>query len=656
MVPQQAFSLTYDRKTNKQLFAEGKVSGGYTDEIGHFGINNSDFENCKKLNFNASGLRQGKKIHYNSDGKLKAIENGIFDCAYTSDNRVALYMIEGITEYPDRNSVMLHFKNDYSNQHIYEKFNGAWVYYTKNKNYPAPTPSNYRPATQQEIQHAERLFLLYKNIDLSSSSAKIYNIINTDFNTASEKKRVEETRNETSSTYWSNTKDGPTDIESAKKKLYGRKLDLVEGIWYGKLGALLVYREGSYYKVYLIEAEDRRHTRFNGTWEATITNLISNSQYNFYSRIWYLNKDNEIVKLRTQKGKVIVGKNSLETRYDQLSESGRNLDETFVRFWPQDIEKYNLNFSGANNTSSKKDCVGTYNKTTWNNCYGFYKWPSGDKYDGFFVNGVRSGYGTYIWVDNAQYTGNFKDNKPHGRGTYISKNGDKYIGDFKDGNRHGNGTYIWSGGDIYAGEWRDGERYIGVYTYSDGRVLKGQWKNGKYVGSDKYQETKTTDNNINIKSYENSGKTNPIKDYWWVVILLIGAVTFVYTQTKGDLIKYTKNPTKNAKSHLSENYFIKFFYGKESLAVSFWIMYVGGTSIIITLISLLKSSDLIIFFLIFWLLYYVYSMIGTWRSANFYKEKQISKGEGYGLATAVYVIVTISCASGILGALQVFIK
>jgi hypothetical protein len=177
-IPHQAFSLTYDKKTNKQLFADGKISGGYTDEIGHYGKNNSDFENCKKLNANYSGLRQGKKIHYSSDKKLKAIENGIFDCAYTSDNAVAFYLVEGIIEYHDRNSVILHFKNDFSNQHIYEKMNGAWVYYTKNKNYPAPSPSSYRPATQQEIQHAEKLYSLYKNIDLSGSSAKIYNIIN----------------------------------------------------------------------------------------------------------------------------------------------------------------------------------------------------------------------------------------------------------------------------------------------------------------------------------------------------------------------------------------------------------------------------------------------------------------------------------------------
>lgn len=657
--PQKAFSLTYDKKTNKQFSYAQQSNFGYAEEEGYFGKNNSDFKNCKELNANYSGMRQGKRISYDNGGKLVAIETGIFDCAYNADNKHALYMMEGIIEYHNRNSIALYFKTDYSNLYIYEKTNGTWYYYTKNKNYPAPPPTNIRLATQQETQHAERLYSFYKNIDLHSPSAKIYSVINNDLNPTSEKRRTEETRNETSSTYWSNTRDGPTDLESAKKKIQGRKLDLLEGIWYGNLGSILVFKEGSYYKVYLIQVEDRRFNQFNGTWEATVTNPISSSQYNFYSRIWYNNSNNEIVKIRTQKGRATVSKNNLAISYDQLSESGRNLDSTFVRFWPQDIEKYNLNFSGVNNSSSKKDCVGTYNKTTWNNCYGFYKWPSGDKYDGFFVNGERSGYGTYIWADGAQYTGNFKDNKPNGRGTGITKGGDKYIGDYKDGNRHGNGTYVWSGGDIFTGEWRDGERYNGTYTYSDGRTLKGKWKNGKYVGSDKYQETKFTDNSTSVKNYENTGKSNQIKDYWWVVVLLIGAVTFVYTQTKGDLIKYTKVSIRKEKNHFSDNYFIKFFYGKESLIVSFWIMFVGGSSVFMTIIYILlinNSENFIIFFKILWLLYYIYAVIGTWRSANYYKISQISKREGYGLATTVYVILTTITAVAILDVLQDIIK
>ena len=62
--PERTFALIYDNKTNKQLSVGQKSDAGYTNEQGHFGINNSDFTNCKKLNANHSGLKQGKKIHY----------------------------------------------------------------------------------------------------------------------------------------------------------------------------------------------------------------------------------------------------------------------------------------------------------------------------------------------------------------------------------------------------------------------------------------------------------------------------------------------------------------------------------------------------------------------------------------------------------------
>jgi hypothetical protein len=185
--PQKAFSLTYDKKTNKQFSYAQQSNFGYAEEEGYFGKNNSDFKNCKELNANYSGMRQGKRISYDNGGKLVAIETGIFDCAYNADNKHALYMMEGIIEYHNRNSIALYFKTDYSNLYIYEKTNGTWYYYTKNKNYPAPPPTNIRLATQQETQHAERLYSFYKNIDLHSPSAKIYSVINNDLNPTSEK-------------------------------------------------------------------------------------------------------------------------------------------------------------------------------------------------------------------------------------------------------------------------------------------------------------------------------------------------------------------------------------------------------------------------------------------------------------------------------------
>ena len=659
--PQQAFSLTYDKRVNTDIKQSDGSTGGRSENEGFYG-HASNAPNCKKFNFNYTPLIQGQSILYLPNGTINDISKGLFGCMLDANNKAAMGLVEGISEFPSQNNVQIFFKNDGINRHVYSKLNGTWTYWTRNIDagfwtHPIAN-AKQRLATKEEIEHAEKLYTFYKNLDLSSRTAKIYGdkiLTNANLNPAVEKKKVEETRNETSSTYWSNTKNGPTDIESAKKKLQGRKLDLVEGIWYGKLGSLLVYKDGGNYKVYLIEAEDRRHTQFNGTWEATII-PISNSQYTFYSRIWYFNKDNKIEKFRTQKGRIIVSKNSLETKYDQLSEAGRNMDETFARFWPQDIEKYNINFAQKIDKSSKQNCSGSYS-SAWNNCYGSYTWPSGDKYDGYFVNGKRTGYGTYTWANGNQYVGNFIDSRINGRGTYSGKNGDKYIGEYKDGKRHGNGTYIWNGGDIFTGEFREDEMLSGVYTYSDGRVIKGNWKDGKYAGSEKYQETKVIKDYANDKKYESSGKTNPLKNYWWVLIILIGAIIFVYTQTKGDLQKNIKVPSsRNQKANFSNNYFIKFFYGKESLVVSFWIMFVGGSSVIISIIFNLKNASLIGISFIFWLFYYVYSVIGTWRSATFYKAQQISKREDYGWATATYIVLSLSCAGAIFGAVDAFIK
>lgn len=172
--PERTFALIYDNKTNKQLSVGQKSDAGYTNEQGHFGINNSDFINCKKLNANSSGLKQGKKIHYDKSNKLIAIENGIFDCAYNINNQPAFYLQEGLLEYHDRDSIVLHYRIDGDKQYIYEKTNGVWLSYLKLRNYPAPAPTNYQQATTVEIQNAEKLFIFYKNLDLSSRSAKIY--------------------------------------------------------------------------------------------------------------------------------------------------------------------------------------------------------------------------------------------------------------------------------------------------------------------------------------------------------------------------------------------------------------------------------------------------------------------------------------------------
>ena len=44
---------------------------------------------------------------------------------------------------------------------------------------------------------------------------------------------------------------------------------------------------------------------------------------------------------------------------------------------------------------------------------------NGDKYEGNFVNGVRSGQGTYTWANGTVYTGEFMNGEPSGNGKYT---------------------------------------------------------------------------------------------------------------------------------------------------------------------------------------------------------------------------------------------
>jgi hypothetical protein len=96
----------------------------------------------------------------------------------------------------------------------------------------------------------------------------------------------------------------------------------------------------------------------------------------------------------------------------------------------------------------------------WHNCFGTYKYPSGD-----------------------QYVGEFKKGKRHGRGTYTFKNGRIDIGEFKDDSLNGHGSITFSSGDRYVGYLRDDVfNGQGAYTFKDGRIDVGEFKDGKLNG------------------------------------------------------------------------------------------------------------------------------------------------------------------------------
>ena len=139
------------------------------------------------------------------------------------------------------------------------------------------------------------------------------------------------------SDYWSNEKTGPTSIMEAKKILSDRKnLDEIEGIWLEQgLGHLLIIKNDKYYNMFIIKTESKDDEIFNGTLEATIFSLEGNN-YEFYSRVWYSDRNNKPVNYGTQKGKISISENKklITKDFDSVSKEGVDMDGTLNKIWP----------------------------------------------------------------------------------------------------------------------------------------------------------------------------------------------------------------------------------------------------------------------------------------------------------------------------------
>ena len=91
--------------------------------------------------------------------------------------------------------------------------------------------------------------------------------------------------------------------------------------------------------------------------------------------------------------------------------------------------------------------------------------PNGDRYEGSFLGGERSGEGTCVYV-----------------------NGDRYIGTWAKDSRHGPGEIAFARGGGYDGGWvEDKMEGEGELTLPDGRVASGVWKAGELSGVAKLQ-------------------------------------------------------------------------------------------------------------------------------------------------------------------------
>ena len=142
------------------------------------------------------------------------------------------------------------------------------------------------------------------------------------------------------------------------------------------------------------------------------------------------------------------------------------------------LDCFTLNQPKKNNTRQKvKSIASCPSLPPFHNCFGIFKWKTGDKYLGEWKNGNRNGEGVFTW-----------------------KTGDKYEGEYKDGKRHGQGILTYSNGSIYLGKWKNGKRNgQGTNTQANGKVTEGIWKDNKFLYA---QKIKKTDKQYSETSYD----------------------------------------------------------------------------------------------------------------------------------------------------------
>ncbi len=112
-------------------------------------------------------------------------------------------------------------------------------------------------------------------------------------------------------------------------------------------------------------------------------------------------------------------------------------------------------------------------------------YATGDRYEGYFVNGQYNGKGTYIWANGDRYEGEFTDGQISGNGrlTFFGS-GQYWEGLFINGAiSNGTGIFFWgSDGDKFDGQWINGQPDgTGILLHPDGTSDKVTFSNGQLV-------------------------------------------------------------------------------------------------------------------------------------------------------------------------------
>ena len=110
--------------------------------------------------------------------------------------------------------------------------------------------------------------------------------------------------------------------------------------------------------------------------------------------------------------------------------------EREFKFFPVEVFPYVQEFEGfaeIDSQTSYKTKHGLFNGP------GVIILPSGNTYEGGWLNGMKHGPGRFVWASSTYrgdfYTGYYIEDKKHGVGRYTWANGDKYEGNWVNDNR-----------------------------------------------------------------------------------------------------------------------------------------------------------------------------------------------------------------------------
>ena len=78
----------------------------------------------------------------------------------------------------------------------------------------------------------------------------------------------------------------------------------------------------------------------------------------------------------------------------------------------------------------------------------------------------------------------------NGAGKYLFDNGDKFNGYWANGIRNDYGRYDWKNGDFYLGDFRnDMIEGKGAFHFASGKIISGEWANGDLIKVDKPEDS-----------------------------------------------------------------------------------------------------------------------------------------------------------------------